>query len=78
MPRRSWCLRLVVAAGGAVAILGTSATTAATPVGSCAEVPYVGVCIPVSEQPSRPTQHTFGDVIVAPDPGGGAGIQTVG
>ena len=27
---------------------------------------FVGICVPVSEQPSPPTQNTFGDVVVAP------------
>ncbi|MGY4653991.1 hypothetical protein [Mycobacterium sp. URHB0021] len=76
MPRRDRRL-CVAAAGCAVAIVSASATAAATPVGPCAEVPYVGVCVPVSEQPSPSTQHTFGDVVVAPAPGGGVGIQTV-
>jgi hypothetical protein len=38
---------------GAVAAVAAPATVAAAPVGPCAEVPFVGVCVPVSEQPHR-------------------------
>lgn len=48
------------------------ATTAgATPQGPCADVPYVGVCIPVSEQLSPPTQHNLGEVTLPPDTSSG-------
>ena len=43
----------------------------ATPVGPCAEVPSVGVCVPASEQPSPPTQHNLGEVVLPPDASSG-------
>jgi hypothetical protein len=63
------------------AIASTTAAVAlitpahAAPVGPCAEVPYVGVCVPASEQPSPPTQHNLGEVALPPDTGNS--IQTV-
>jgi hypothetical protein len=76
-PRSTSACALAAAASAALSVV-LAPIAGATPVGPCAEVPYVGVCVPVSEQPSPPTQHTFGDVVVAPAPGGGADIQTVG
>jgi hypothetical protein len=76
MPAARLTTRCALAAASAGLSIALAPGAAATPVGPCAEVPYVGVCVPVSEQPSPPTQHTFGDVIVAPTPGG-IGIQTV-
>jgi hypothetical protein len=43
----------------------------AAPVGPCAEVPSVGVCVPASEQPSPPTQHNLGEVVLPPDASSG-------
>lgn len=43
----------------------------ATPVGPCAEVPSVGVCVPASEQPSPPTQHNLGEIVLPPDANSG-------
>jgi hypothetical protein len=43
----------------------------AAPVGPCAEVPFVGVCVPASEQPSPPTQHNLGEIALPPDAGSG-------
>jgi hypothetical protein len=43
----------------------------AAPVGPCAEVPFVGVCVPASEQPSPPTQHNLGEVALPPDASSG-------
>ena len=43
----------------------------AVPVGPCAEVPFVGVCVPASEQPSPPTQHNLGEITLPPDTGSG-------
>jgi hypothetical protein len=47
----------------------------AAPVGPCAEVPYIGVCVPASEQPSPPTQHNLGEVALPPDTS--SGVQVV-
>jgi hypothetical protein len=43
----------------------------AAPVGPCAEVPSVGVCVPASEQQSPPTQHNLGEVVLPPDASSG-------
>jgi hypothetical protein len=63
------------------AIAGTTVFVAlitpahAAPIGPCAEVPSVGVCVPASEQSSPPTQHNLGEVALPPD--GGNGMQFV-
>ena len=44
----------------------------AAPIGPCAEVPSIGVCVPASEQPSPPTQHNLGEVALPPDASSGA------
>jgi len=66
MPGRiiRWAL---VATASAAVVLGLAATAAATPIGPCADVPYVGVCVPSTEQPSPPTQHSLGEVVVPSD-----------
>jgi hypothetical protein len=62
---------------GLAAIAGTTVSVALTtpahaaPIGPCAEVPSVGVCIPASEQPSPPTQHNLGEIALPPDAGSG-------
>ena len=43
----------------------------AAPIGPCAEVPSIGVCVPASEQPSPPTQNNLGEVALPPDAGSG-------
>jgi hypothetical protein len=67
--------KLVIPALAAVAsaavLGGLTATAHATPIGPCAEVPFIGVCVPASEQPSPPTQHNFGEVALPPDAGSG-------
>jgi hypothetical protein len=76
-PRPRTACALAATVGAALSFV-LAPVVGATPVGPCAEVPFVGVCVPVGEQPSPPTQHTFGDVVVAPDPGSGVGVQSVG
>jgi hypothetical protein len=62
---------------GLAAIAGATISVAlitpahAAPIGPCAEVPSVGVCIPASEQPSPPTQHNLGEIALPPDAGSG-------
>jgi hypothetical protein len=43
----------------------------AAPVGPCAEVPFVGVCVPASEHPTPPPQHNLGEVALPPDSSSG-------
>jgi hypothetical protein len=61
----------LVAIASATVVGGLTATAHAAPVGPCAEVPFVGVCVPASEQPSPPTQHNLGEVALPPDAGSG-------
>ncbi|HKH51396.1 MAG TPA: hypothetical protein VKA77_06320 [Mycobacterium sp.] len=75
MTGRKLIFRALAAIAGATATLGLAAVVHATPVGPCADVPYVGVCVPISEQPSPPTQHNLGEVFLPSDTG--SGIQTV-
>jgi hypothetical protein len=68
-------IRVLGAIASATIALVLAAAAHAAPVGPCAEVPYVGVCVPASEQPSPPTQHNLGEVALPPDTGNS--IQTV-
>jgi hypothetical protein len=62
MPRLT--IRCVFAATAATAAaLVLAATGSANPGGPCEEVPFVGVCTPLSEQPSPP-QQSSGDVFL--------------
>jgi hypothetical protein len=62
----------VLAATASVTIaLCLAGPAEASPVGPCADVPFVGVCVPASEQPSPPTQHNLGEVVLPPDAGSG-------
>lgn len=64
--------KLILTAIATVAVaLGSAASATANPVGPCEVLLYVGVCAPVSEQPSPPAQHSLGDVLPAPDISGG-------
>lgn len=75
MTGRKLMIRALTATAGATATLAFAAAVHATPTGPCADVPYVGVCVPISEQPSPPTQHSFGEVVLAPD--ASSGIQAI-
>jgi hypothetical protein len=46
-------------------------TANAAPVGPCADVPYVGVCVPPSEHPTPPPQQSLGGTAFVPDSSGG-------
>jgi hypothetical protein len=67
-------LKLMIPALAAIASatvsVGLTATASATPVGPCAEVPYIGVCVPASEHPSPP-QQSSGETAFIPDSTGG-------
>jgi len=64
----------LAATASAAAFVGLAATAQAIPVGPCADVPYVGVCVPASEQPTPPTQHSLGEVAVPSDGSSGFNI----
>jgi hypothetical protein len=62
-----WIVSAALAAiASAATALALSAPTPAAPVGPCAEVPYVGVCVPPSGQPS-PSQQSTGETAFIPD-----------
>jgi hypothetical protein len=61
----------LAAIASAAVVGGLTATAYAAPIGPCAEVPFIGVCVPASEQPSPPTQHNLGEVALPPDAGSG-------
>jgi hypothetical protein len=76
MPGLRTTIRIALAAAASATVaLGVATVAAAAPVGPCADVPYVGVCVPVSEQPSQPSQQSLGEVVVAPDASTGSGIN---
>ena len=71
MTGRKLIISALAAIASATVAVGLTATAHAAPVGPCAEVPYVGVCVPANEQPSPPTQHNLGEVVLPPDTGSG-------
>ena len=75
MTRRKLIIRALAAIASATVALGLAAPALATPVGPCADVPFVGVCVPISEQPSPPTQHNLGEVVIPPNTSNG--VQAV-
>jgi hypothetical protein len=51
----------------AAAALGSAATVSAAPAGGpCADVPYVGVCVPLRDEPGTPSEQGMSDVLVLP------------
>ena len=75
MTRRKLMIRALVAIASATVALGLAAPAPAAPVGPCADVPFVGVCVPISEQPSPPTQQNLGEVVLPPNTSNG--VQAV-
>ena len=67
-------IRVLAAIASAPIALILAAAAHASPVGPCAEVPYVGVCVPIGEQPPPPTQHNFGEVVLPPDTSSGSQV----
>jgi hypothetical protein len=57
-------LTILTATVSTAAAVGLAATANASPAGPCAEVLYVGVCAPASEQPSPPTQQSQADAFL--------------
>ena len=65
MTRRKLIVPALAAIASATVLYGP-ATAHADPIGPCADVPYVGVCVPPSQQPTPP-QQSFGENSFLPD-----------
>ena len=61
--------KLIVSALAVIAstTIALATPAQAAPVGPCAEVPYVGVCVPASEHPSPPPQQSSGETAFVPN-----------
>ena len=70
MTRHNLIIPALAATARATVAVGLAATAHAAPVGPCAEVPYIGVCVPASEHPSPP-QQSSGETAFIPDGTGG-------
>jgi hypothetical protein len=70
MTRDKLIVPALAAIASAVIVGGLTATAHAAPIGPCAEVPYIGVCVPASEHPSPP-QQSSGETALIPDSTGG-------
>jgi hypothetical protein len=57
----------------ATVVVGSTAVAHAAPIGPCAEVPYIGVCVPASGQPTPPQQST-GETAFIPDTSSGVHV----
>jgi hypothetical protein len=66
MPGLKFVTRCALALACAAIPLGLAPVVGATPDGPCADVPFVGVCVPLSEQPS-PSQQSSGETAFIPD-----------
>ena len=76
MPKPRWTVRAALdAIASATVALALSPSAPAAPIGPCAEVPFVGVCVPASQQPTPPQQST-GETAFIPD--SNSGVQIVG
>ena len=69
MTRRMFIIPALAAIAGATT-LAMPAVVTAVPIGPCADVPYVGVCVPPSEQPAPP-QQSLGENAFVPDSSSG-------
>jgi hypothetical protein len=65
MTRRKLIVPALAAIASATVPYGP-ATAHADPIGPCAEVPYMGVCVPPSPQPTPP-QQSLGENSFIPD-----------
>ena len=70
MTTRKLIVSALAATASAIVAVGLAATAHAAPIGPCAEVPYIGVCVPASEHPSPP-QQSSGETAFVPDGTGG-------
>jgi hypothetical protein len=66
MTVRKLIIRVLAAIACATVPLGLIPIANAAPIGPCADVPFVGVCVPASEQPTPP-QQSSGETAFVPD-----------
>jgi hypothetical protein len=74
MTVRKLIIRALAVIACATVPLGLIPISNAAPIGPCADVPFVGVCVPASEQPTPP-QQSSGETAFIPD--GTSGIHVV-
>jgi hypothetical protein len=67
MSTRKLILPALAAMASVPGVLGVIPVANAVPIGPCADVPYVGVCVPPSEQPTPPPQQSLGETAFIPD-----------
>ena len=73
MTGRNLIFGALAAIASATVVVGSAATVHAAPIGPCAEVPYIGVCVPASGQPTPPP-HSTGETAFIPDTGDGVHV----
>jgi hypothetical protein len=73
MTVRKLILPALAAIASATVSVGLATTADAAPIGPCAEVPYVGVCVPPSEAPT-PTQQSHAENAFIPDTSSGINV----
>lgn len=66
MTVRKLIIRALAAIACATVPLSLIPIANAAPIGPCADVPFVGVCVPASEQPTPP-QQSSGETAFIPD-----------
>jgi len=71
MTRHKLIIPALAAIASATVAVGLTGTANAAPVGPCAEVPYIGVCVPASEHPAPPPQQSSGETAFIPNNTGG-------
>ncbi|BBY80343.1 hypothetical protein H7I53_21185 [Mycolicibacterium pulveris] len=64
---RSLTVRAALGAIAITAALGSAGIAAAAPSGPCRDVPYVGVCERLGDQPRPTPRQSMGEIIVTPD-----------
>jgi hypothetical protein len=70
MTARKLIVSALAAIASATVAVGLTAIAHAAPIGPCAEVPFIGVCVPASEHPSPP-QQSSGETESIPDTSSG-------
>jgi hypothetical protein len=76
MTVRKLIIPALAAVASATVSFGLIPIASATPIGPCADVPFIGVCVPASQQPTPP-QQSSGETAFIPDSTSGIGIHVV-